>query len=252
MQRQNMHIHSKYSWDCERYGRMEIEEIAKILFKNDIKYGAITDHIEFDREDISYVINKLRVRNEEIDRVNELYQGKVCLLKSVEITEANLYMREVEKLDSLDLDFLMGSVHRIDRHATTEIGIKNAYEEYYRRMLNMVCAGQIDVVGHFDYINRYYQTDLSNRNQVEEILGVINEKNQILELNTSSKRRSIKPIFPSFDKLYLYLCNQNEVTIGTDAHKYEELVDNLASTEVFAEVLSLKPVVYQKRKRINI
>ena len=31
MTKQNMHIHSKYSWDCSKYGKMEIEEIAKIL-----------------------------------------------------------------------------------------------------------------------------------------------------------------------------------------------------------------------------
>ena len=43
--KQNMHIHSKYSWDCEKYGKMEIEKIAKILSKNGIRYGAITDHV---------------------------------------------------------------------------------------------------------------------------------------------------------------------------------------------------------------
>ena len=85
MIKQNMHIHSKYSWDCKKYGKMEIDEIARILYENNIKYGAITDHVEFDREPLPYVLTKLKVRNLEIDRVNELYQGRITLLKSVEL-----------------------------------------------------------------------------------------------------------------------------------------------------------------------
>ena len=42
MVNQNMHIHSKYSWDS----KMQIEEIAKILYKNGIKYFISTQELK--------------------------------------------------------------------------------------------------------------------------------------------------------------------------------------------------------------
>lgn len=70
---------------------MKLGELAKVLFENGIKYGSITDHIEFDREELPEVITKLKIRNLKIDQINELYEGKLVLLKAVEISEPHLY-----------------------------------------------------------------------------------------------------------------------------------------------------------------
>ena len=51
--------------------------------------------------------------------------------------------------------------------------------------------------------------------------------------------------FIDIDKLV-----QDEIIIGTDAHKYDELTDNLKIAEQVVTELNLKPVIYQKRKRI--
>lgn len=83
----NMHIHSKYSWDS----KMEIEDIARILVENDIPYASLTNHVEFDREDLHYVLSKLSARHLEIKQVNEKYEGKLTLLESVEISEPHWY-----------------------------------------------------------------------------------------------------------------------------------------------------------------
>ena len=152
MVEQNMHIHSKYSWDS----KMEINQIAEILLAHRIRYGAITDHVEFDREPLPWVLINLKVRNLEIDRINELYQGKITLLKAVEISEPHLYKDQVEALNELDLDFIMGSIHKIDKNAKTDHEIRHAKYLYYRELLKMVEANQIDVVGHLDYIDKYY------------------------------------------------------------------------------------------------
>lgn len=251
MTKQNMHIHSKYSWDCSKYGKMEIEEIAKILAENGIQYGAITDHIEFDREPLPYVLTKFKIRNLEIDRVNEMYQGKVTLLKAVEISSPHLYKNKVEALNELDLDFIMGSVHEIKMNAKTDHDKIHANYLYYSEMLKMVEANQIDIVGHLDYITRYHGRCFSSYYQVSDLIAAIIEKNQIIEINTSGKRRNNSDLFPSINKLcdYVVLGGQN-VTIGTDAHQYDELLDNLEEAEHIASELNLKPVIYQKRKRI--
>lgn len=251
MIKQNMHIHSKYSWDCEKYGKMEIEDIAKILLEKDIKYAAITDHIEFDREPVSYVLTKFKVRNLEIDRVNELFEGKITLLKAAEISEPHLHKKEVEKLDELELDFLMGSIHNIKIGAKTDYEKIHAKYLYYSEMLKMVEANQIDVIGHLDYIDRYYGRGYYSCYQVSDLIAAIIENNQIIEINTSSKRRANLDLFPSINKLcdYRVLGGEN-IMIGTDAHDYSELLDNLEQANSITSDFNLKPVIYQKRKRI--
>lgn len=246
MIRQNMHIHSKYSWDSN----LPISVIASILEQEGIKYGAITDHIELDKEDLADVITKFNRRNLEIDKINEEYQGKVILLKAAEISEPHLYKKEVDKISKLDLDFIMGSIHRIDKDARTKVGITNAYREYYRQVLNMIEANQIDVIGHLDYITRYYDKDLGDIRQINEMIKAVNEHNQIIEINTSGKRRGNLNTFPALEKICLYSFANKEVVIGTDAHSEYELADNLEQAEIITNEIGLKPVIYQKRKRI--
>lgn len=245
---QNMHIHSKYSYDS----KMEIDSIAKILAEKGIKYAAITDHVEFNREPLSYVLMKLKFRNLEIDHINYLYRGKIKLLKAVEISEPHLYKSKVEELKDLDLDFIMGSIHNTEKSFNTKSEKVHSYYLYYRELLKMIEANQIDVIGHLDYINRYYNQDYSLPNQVNEVIKAIKEHNQIIEINTSAKRRCNFNTFPNLEKLAHYKLNQSEITIGTDAHQYDELVDNLTYVDNITEELDLKPVVFQKRKRINL
>ena len=246
MIKQNMHIHSNYSWDSS----MKIGEIAKILYENGIRYGAITDHIEFDREELPEVIDKLKIRNLKIDRINELYEGKLILLKAVEISEPHLYKEQVKSLEELELDFIMGSIHKIDKSAKTNSEKINAFRLHYKEVLKMIEENQIDVVGHLDYIIRYYNKDFCNFYQLKEIFTAIKENNQIIEINTSADRRCQMNTFPELEKICQYKWNQAEIIIGTDAHSYSELTDNLEQAEIITKEIGLRPVTYQKRKRI--
>lgn len=244
---QNMHIHSKYSFDS----KMEIEKIAEVLLDEGIKYAAITDHIEFNREPMSYILMKFKIRNLEIERINEMYQGKLKLLKAVEISEPHLYRNKVEELKTLDLDFIMGSIHNTEKKFKTKLEIAHSYYLYYRELLKMVEANQIDVVGHLDYINNYYNKDYSSIYQVDEVIRAIKEHDQVIEINTSAERRCGLNTFPRLEKICYYnLLGENYVTVGTDAHHYDELSDNLENADIITKQLKLKPVIFEKRKRI--
>jgi len=241
----NMHIHSEYSWDS----KMKLSDIARILVENQIEYAAITDHVEFDREDMMYVRQKFCQRDHEINQLNEQYQGKLKLLKGVEISEPHWYPEQVKTLtDAFDFDFVMGSIHNIPNLKTSN-NKKYVTYLYYKRILEMVEKGQIDVVGHLDYINKYYHNDYSDFNQVSEVLQAIEEHNQVIEINTSAERRAGLNLFPNIDKISRYQLLSDYVTIGSDAHKEDELLDNLDSAEYLSEELGLKPVIFEKRKR---
>ncbi len=246
MTKTNMHIHSEYSWDCE----MKLEDIARILVENGVKYAGITDHVEFDREDMMYVRRKFSQRDHEINRLNEQYQGKLTLLQGVEISEPHWYPEQVKMLtDVFAFDFIMGSLHNTD-NLKASTNKRYVTYLYYREMLKMIEAGQIDVVGHLDYINKYYKEDDSNYSQVQEVLEAIKEHNQIIEINTSAERRAGLNLFPSIDKICRYKLVSDYVTIGTDAHREDELVDNMEQAEFLSTEIGLKPVIFEKRKRI--
>lgn len=241
----NMHIHSSYSWDS----KMKLTDVAETLIKNKVFYAGIADHVEFDRVKPEMNLINLQYRNEEIDKLNDKYKGKIKLLKGVEISEPHLYKREVEKLSVLNLDFIMGSIHQIIRNPNNNLQKREYTRIYYDEMLNMVKANQIDILGHIDYINRYYNGDYSDYKQISEILYAMRENNIVLELNSSSKRRSCKQLaFPDIDKLSMYKYYGKYVTVGTDAHQVNELLDNLDQTEYLANMYDLKQVIFKKRK----
>lgn len=244
-----MHIHSQYSWDS----RLDLDTIASTLAQNQISYGAIVDHVEFDREDVSSVIQKFQIRNLEIDCINEQYQGKLTLLKAVEISEPHRYPKEVARLSQdVAFDFIMGSIHHIIRDAESRYETEDAYYRYYKEVIEMIRANQIDVVGHLDYIHRYYDRDYSFYGQLSDIFSLLQEHDMILEMNTSAERRCHWNTFPSLEKLARYRLIRNEIIIGTDAHRENELVDNLEQAELITKELGFQPVIYQKRKRINL
>lgn len=201
MVKTNMHIHSKYSWDS----KMEIPRIAKILVENNAQYAVLIDHVELDRETLDCI-----------------------LLEGIEISEPHWYPDKVEYLlEHTDLDFIMGSIHKIDKNGKSDLDKKR-----------------------ITYL--YYKGDYSDNSQVKEIITAIKEHDRIIEVNTSAKKRANLNLFPSIDKLSYYKLVNSDVTIGTDAHRYNELTDNLEQAELVCQEIGLESVIYQKRKKTRI
>ena len=250
MVKANNHIHSNFSWDC----KMDLDKIVKTLRESNIKYGTITDHIEFPSEAMPYIFTKFKIRNLELGRINKIENGNIVLLNGVEISEPHLYKEKISDLSSLGLDVIYGSIHHFFTRAQTESDMKLAYRQYYKEVLKMIEIGQIDVVAHLDYINRYYDRDYSDINQVKEILQAIIENNMALEINTSAKRRTIHnitkyDIFPTIDKLEMYFdLGGEKIVIGSDAHAVNELTDNLDIVENYPVLKEKKIGIYKQRK----
>ena len=242
--RENLHIHSEYSWDCN----MKLEKIVTGLIDNGVNIAAITDHVEPDREELKEVIEKFKIRNFEIDKLNYQYKGKIKLLKGMEITLPHKYLKYCKELNKLDNDVIMGSVHKVPR-AKNDLEEKNYSYQYYQQILDMVNNSDIDIVGHLDYINRYFKKDHADYKQLCDIFMAIKHHKMVLEANASAFRRCNQLCFPSPEKLNVYKEMVKEITIGTDAHQEDELVDNLEKTEILITSLDLKQVYFEKRKK---
>ena len=221
------------------------------LISNNISYATITDTVDFEKETIPYILIKLKMRNDEIERINEKYEGKVKLLRGAEIISPHKYKSSTEALTSVRLDMVIGSIKELPELDTIDKR-KIAYT-YFKEILKMVKDNQINVVGHLGYLSNCIIEDYCDTYLLNDIFTVMKENNIVLEINANKKGLIRKSsVFPDIKILKLYKNRLDKVTLGTDAKNLEEITDNLNNAEYVTKVLELKPVIYKRRKQEKI
>ena len=90
--------------------------------------------------------------------------------------------------------------------------------------------------------------------QIERLFSLIIEKNIALEINTSGLRQSIGETLPGEDLLRKYYdMGGRLITMGSDAHKPEDIGKGIAEGIALAKKIGFTAVsVYKKRKPILI
>lgn len=231
------HMHSIYSYD----GQMRLESMINKGISLGLSYMSFTEHVEFGQITLKQFLNRYRVYCEEIDELQEKYP-EITLLKGAEISNPEIYSKELNELNKLDLDYIIGS-----NHITPNSGSNLDILEYYKRILEIVKQGGIDSLGHLDYLRRKYDDSSVTKEIIEEILRTMIDNNITLEINSSAIRRKNLDSFPSKEKIELYkYLGGSRVTIGSDAHRLNEIYDSIPLiSESYPE---LDQGVYIKRK----
>ncbi|SHK17196.1 histidinol phosphate phosphatase [Desulforamulus aeronauticus] len=162
-------------------------------------------------------------------------------------------------------DFVIGSIHVIENmDICSELFCetwtkKELYQQYFKAMLT--CLKQydfIDSLGHIDFICRYAQFDdpelyyFDFQTEIDLVLSQLAEAGQAIEINTrrlglSGTKEALLPIYDRFREL-----GGKYVTIGSDAHKPQNIGRDLSIGFEIAETCGLTPVYYQKRKPIKL
>lgn len=242
------HMHSIYSYD----GQMCIPDMIKKGISLGLKYMAFTEHLEFSQITIKQFLNRYQVYSDEVDRLQEEFP-EIVLIKGVEFTNPEKYPQELEIVNTLGLDYIIGSNHEFPQD-NIEIEIL----KYYRSILAMVKQGGIDSLGHLDYLRRKFDDSFSNndtlketRNDIlKEIYSYLLANNISLEINSSAVRRNSLDSFPSDEKLKLYeACGGTKVTIGSDAHRLNEIYHNIPQID---KSYQFNKGLYLKRKFISL
>ncbi len=97
------HMHSIYSYD----GQMKLEDMVKKGVELGLKYMIFTEHLELNQIKYSQFLNRYNLYSEEIDILQEKYP-KLKLLKGIEFSNPEMYLDELEKINELELDYLIG------------------------------------------------------------------------------------------------------------------------------------------------
>ena len=146
---------------------------------------------------------------------------------------------------SCDFDFIIGSVHIMDRKDPyfrddfKDLTDEELYRRYFEEVLKDINAfSKFDTLGHLDYIVRYgYEKDKDYsydkyKDVIDPILIKLTDMGRALELNTGAIRNNMKELNPCMDILKRYRKLGGElITVGSDAHDASHIADGFDRAE---------------------
>lgn len=233
------HIHTYFSGDSDA-GIPEQLEAAR---KRGIAEICFTDHIDFDAPGHNFAPADIRKRHEVLLPYGGEYKG-VVIKEGAEISMATF--RECGEnsrkyLEGLDLDFILGSVHRIDGSNVYDpcFHKNKSKQTAYLAYLETIRASlpdyeYISALGHYDFVAKY--APYSDRTMslslsadialaFEDIFKFIINAGKCVEVNTAAWRGAVRW---GLDILKLYRSLGGEyVTFASDAHTSKALGERL-------------------------
>jgi len=137
------------------------------------------------------------------------------------------------------LDFVLGSVHFLDRDDQMFDSVPDGaeqfeghdvdaiYADYLRRVREMAATGLIDCLAHLDLIKIHgHRPGAEIGAIVNETLDIIRARNLAIELSTAGWRKPVNELYPSDRIIELAIEKGIPFTIASDAHSHAQLGDN--------------------------
>jgi histidinol-phosphatase (PHP family) len=232
----DLHVHTDNSFDGNHSATFFCEK-AEML---ELKAVAFTDHCEVDqyKGDLQYEKRMFQAFF-EVAKVASAFRGKILILNGIELGQPTYDIETAENIIShYDYDMILGSIHNL-RNCEDFYFMKNLtmdeakrlLKEYFIEIIEMIKWGKFDVLAHLTYPLRYFysQSNLDInldefKDQIDEILNLIIEKNISLEINTAALRQPLNKLSPDIDILKRYKeLGGKYVSVGSDAHYAEHL-----------------------------
>ena len=240
------HIHSI----CSEDGHYTMAEMALSSYKAGVRRMCITDHCDLDDYMTGYpkagsydhrerAIAMYKEALAQIPADMELYYG-------MELGEGNHDpARAAEIAASAELDFVLGSLHNLEKKQdfyemryTSMAECMSLMDEYADELIDLSKLGFYDVMAHIGYTIRYMRRDGFNvafdlknfGDKTETILKNLIANGKGIEINCSGfHTENIGAPIPSEDILRLYKQLGGEIiTVGSDAHRTEQAGRGLA------------------------
>ena len=137
------------------------------------------------------------------------------------------------------LDFVLGSVHFLDRadqmFDSVPVGAEQfagrdvdaIYEDYFRRVREMAASGLVDCLAHADLIKIHGHRPTGDvRALARETLDFVAAGGLAIELSTAGWRKPVNELYPSDELIQLAIANGIPFTTASDAHSHAQLAEN--------------------------
>ncbi|MEO0128991.1 MAG: histidinol-phosphatase [candidate division WOR-3 bacterium] len=272
------HIHTGHSIDADGSLRDYCEKALSL----GLKEICFTNHCELDKErndnlirfngEIKPIGNKslLELQN-EIFNLREHYRSKGLNIKfGIEVGFFDgVEERLKEVIKGLSLDYLLAGVHCLDHICIDSSRECNHYfekhsaevllDKYFSTMKLLLSSKLFDAVAHFDVYKKYglnfYGEKIKKFNceYVYQIFRLMAEYETGLEINTAGLRRN-NEFYPSPELIKLAKDAGVEIiTIGSDAHKVEDLGRGIKDGLEYAKSSGFSKVyVFNRRCRFPL
>jgi len=236
-----------------------IDEYIVQAIKNGTKIFGFSEHapMNFDpKYRISF--EQMKEYESSILEAKEKYKDKIEILLAYEVDYLEGYMDE--KVLNADVDYLIGSVHFIDKWGFDNpefIGkyqdedIDQIWQKYFDAIEQMANSKLFDIVGHVDLIKIF---KFMPKKDVLEIaknaLKAIKDADMVLELNSAGFRKPIGEAYPSQSILKEAFELGIPITFSSDAHAVIQVGQNSSKLiEMAKNVGYTQCAVFRKRKR---
>lgn len=160
------------------------------------------------------------------------------------------------------LDFVLGSVHYLDRDdqmfdsvpagAAQFEGrdIDEIYADYFRRVREIAATGLIDCLAHVDLVKIHgHRPNAGIDSIIGETLDFIRSRDLAIELSTAGWRKPVNELYPSDQIIRLAAGKGISFTTASDAHSHAQLGENYDRLAERMSILGVREVcVYEKHK----
>jgi histidinol-phosphatase (PHP family) len=166
-----------------------------------------------------------------------------------------------EILDGYPYDFVIGSVHFIDRWAFDDPDpvqkvkwkdkdINTVYRDYYKLLRQSAGSGLFDIMGHVDLVKKFgHRADADLTAEIEATARAFKGAGVAVEINTSGLRKPVGEIYPSLDALKIYRKAGVPVTFSSDAHDPNDVGRDYDKARAIALEAGYEDyLVFRKRK----
>lgn len=267
----NHHVHTTGS-----DGKLSPEDTIKLAIENGLTFICFTDHYPYPPW-IDDKVGKDFHSNEyykEIEKVKN-FKDKIEFSFGAEIEwfpENEAWIKS--EIKKRRFDYVLGAIHHIGKEREWGIGseedfnnaikkfgnIKGVIKNYYERVRSMVKSNIFDCIAHFDYIkiwnfdSQYFsQEDDWYKKEVLKTLDEVEKSKICIEINTSGWRRKCKEQYPSLWILKEMKKRDIPITIGSDSHYKENIIENLEKAIVIAKQAGYTSIVkFKERKMIEV
>jgi len=162
------------------------------------------------------------------------------------------------------LDFVLGSVHFLDRDDQMFDSVPDGveqfegrdvdaiYADYFRRVREMAATGLIDCLAHIDLIKIHGHRPAAEIGAiVNETLDFIRAGNLAIELSTAGWRKPVNELYPGDRVIELAIGKGIPFTIASDAHSHAQLADNYPRLAQKLAAFGVRQIcIFEKHRRI--
>ena len=245
------HVHTKFSADSEMLAQEALKSAEQtglgLVFTEHLDLESSPVDFTFDPEAYWQEYSSLRGENlrlgVEVGMREKTLEGSRAFVERVPFDQVTGAIHFMDDLDLYYPDFYQ------DKDKET------AYRRYFQDMAeNLHTHSFVDVLAHIDYVARYAPYDNpeldygSFRQEIDEVLKTVIETDTVLELNTrrlgdSLALKELVPVYARYKEL-----GGRFITLGSDAHKHEDIGAHFGAAREMAAALGLTVVTFCERQ----